>query len=137
VSDRRLSAAARPDAVFVYGTLRPGQPNFARISRLVHEVEPAVLPDHVIYGRGLPFPYAAPGAGRVVGDLLRIQPGGIEEALRLLDLLEGYRGEGRRNHYERWAVKVVTARGKRLAWVFLASADILVRLTPAQALRLR
>jgi gamma-glutamylcyclotransferase (GGCT)/AIG2-like uncharacterized protein YtfP len=134
VADPRPAAAPRPDAFFVYGTLRPGQPNFGRISRLVAEVEPAMLPHHVLYGHGLPFPYATPGAGRVVGDLLRIRPGWIEGALRILDLLEGYRGEGLRNHYERRAASVVTADGRQAAWVYLASASVLVRLTPDQAL---
>ena len=134
MADPRPAAAPGPDAFFVYGTLRPGQPNFGRISRLVAEVQPAVLPDHVLYGRELPFPYAAPGAGQVVGDLLRIRLGGMEESLRILDMLEGYRGEGRPNHYERLAVSVVTADGMRTAWVYLASASILVRLTPDQAI---
>jgi gamma-glutamylcyclotransferase (GGCT)/AIG2-like uncharacterized protein YtfP len=121
---------AEPEEFFVYGTLRPGQPNFSRVARLVVGVEPAVLPGHVLYGRGLPFPYAAPGRGRVVGDMLRITPRGMPRALLILDALEGYHGEGRRNHYDRRRVSVAGSTGTRPAWVYLAGGHVLSRLTP-------
>ena len=57
-------------ALFAYGTLRPGQPNFPLIADHVAGAEPARLVDHVLYGQGLPFPYVAPGPGTVIGDLL-------------------------------------------------------------------
>ena len=41
MADPRPAAAPGPDAFFVYGTLRPGQPNFGRVSRLVAEAKPA------------------------------------------------------------------------------------------------
>lgn len=53
----------------------------------------------------------------------------MEEALRILDMLEGYRGEGLRNHYERRPVSAVTADGTSAAWVCLASVSVLACLT--------
>jgi len=137
MTDERTPSADRDDqldAFFVYGTLRPGQWNFRLIAPLVVETMPATLHDHVLYGRLLPFPYAIPGRGRVVGDVLRVDLGSMPEALRILDALEGYRGEGQPNHYIRRTVSVVTGRGALLSWVYLASMGA-SRLSPSQVIR--
>ncbi len=123
----------QPNDFFVYGTLRPRQWNFRLIAPLVVETMPATLHDHVLYGRRLPFPYARPGPGRVVGDLLMVAPTRMPEALRILDALEGYVGEGPHNHYERCLVSVVTALGTRRAWVYLAGIGA-ARLSPSQVI---
>ncbi len=131
-----LAARGRPDqpnAFFVYGTLRPEQWNFHLIAPLVIETTRATLHDHVLYGRRLPFPYAVPGPGRVVGDLLIVDPARMPEALCILDALEGYAGEGRPNHYERRPVSVTTVRGTRPAWVYLAGIGA-SRLSPNQVI---
>ena len=136
MTDERMTSAGRGgqlDAFFVYGTLRPGQHNFRVIAPLVVETAPGTLHNHVLYGRRLPFPYAAPGAGRVIGDVLRVVPDRMPEALRVLDALEGYSGEGKPNHYVRRAVKVVTERGTLPAWVFLAGIGA-SRLSPSQVI---
>jgi gamma-glutamylcyclotransferase (GGCT)/AIG2-like uncharacterized protein YtfP len=57
-------------ALFTYGTLRPGRPNFPLIADYPARTEPGRLDNHVLYGQGLPFPYAAPGPGTVIGDLV-------------------------------------------------------------------
>jgi gamma-glutamylcyclotransferase (GGCT)/AIG2-like uncharacterized protein YtfP len=124
----------RPDAFFVYGTLRPGQRNYRLIQPLAVEVLPATLDDHVLYGRRMPFPYAVPGPGRVFGDVLTVDLGSMPEALRILDALEGYAGEGKPNHYVRRAVRVVTGRGALLSWVYLAGVGA-SRLSPSQVIR--
>ncbi len=123
----------QPDAFFVYGTLRPGLWNFRLIAPLVVETMPATMDNHVLYGRRLLFPSAVPGPGRVVGDVLTVHPTRMPEALRLLDALEGYAGEGRPNHYERKPVSVITPRGPRLAWVYLAGIGA-SRLSPSQVI---
>jgi gamma-glutamylcyclotransferase (GGCT)/AIG2-like uncharacterized protein YtfP len=130
-----VDAAARaprsePTAFFVYGTLRPGQPNFRRISGLVVRAEPAILCGHVLYGRGMPYPYAGQGSGRVVGDLLWVRPEAMGDALRILDALEGYREGGGRNLYERRSLAVTSQRGQVEAWVYLAGHAVLGDLTP-------
>ena len=80
-------------ALFAYGTLRPAQPNFPLIADHVAGAEPARLVDHVLYGQGLPFPYAAPGPGTVIGDLLWFPADQLRSLLPLLDGVEGfYRG---------------------------------------------
>jgi gamma-glutamylcyclotransferase (GGCT)/AIG2-like uncharacterized protein YtfP len=133
VTDVRAADRARrgePTAFFVYGTLRPGQPNFQRISGLVVRAEPAILRGHVLYGHGMPCPYAGPGSGRVVGDLLWVKPEAVGEALGILDALEGYR-EGRGgNLYERRSLAVTNQRGQVQVWVYLAGDAVLADLTP-------
>ena len=128
VADR--SRCGRPTAFFVYGTVRPGQPNFRHVTGLVVRTEPAILYGHLLYGRGMPYPYAGPGAGRVVGDLLWVRPEAIGEALRILDALEGYREGGRHNLYERRSLAVTSQRGQVQAWMYLAGQAVLADLTP-------
>ena len=112
--------ADQPSAIFVYGSLRPGGSNFHWIAAQVIEVEPAILEGHVLYGLGLSFPYAAPGPGRVIGDLLHIADGKVEEVLAALDQLEGHEGEDADSHYNRVICPVLTNHGGAMAWVYVA-----------------
>lgn len=110
--------------VFVYGTLRPGEYNHDRAERYLTAAVPAVLADHALYVAGLPLVVPQPG-GRVVGDLLKLDPGRYGAAIRDLDRLEGYR-EGARPEqclYVRTRVTVSVdgpVPQTRPAWVYLA-----------------
>jgi gamma-glutamylcyclotransferase (GGCT)/AIG2-like uncharacterized protein YtfP len=80
------------ERLFVYGTLRPGQPNHARLlDGLVAWHRPAVLPDHQLLVAGLPFVAATDDGGEVHGDLLGLVPASHEGVLRTLDRFEGFR----------------------------------------------
>lgn len=122
---------------FVYGTLRPGQANHARLlaGRTTAEV-PATLPGHVLYGPGLPYVTAGEESSAVVGTLVFVAPERYAEVLADLDHLEGYR-PGRPCHYERKA-RVVRHPGPdgadttSVAWVYLAGPAVRERLRPAE-----
>ncbi|MFE2596508.1 gamma-glutamylcyclotransferase family protein [Streptomyces sp. NPDC001840] len=111
---------------FVYGTLRPGEPNHdlclrGRTSREV----PARLEGAVLYdGPGYPYAVEAPGA--VLGDLITAGPGAYAELLAVLDELEEYVAPGHpRNLYERVAREVRPADGTPVrAWVYFAAARV-------------
>lgn len=81
----------RAHHLFVYGTLRPGGGAFASVLEPVAvSVCDAVLEDHALYGRGLPYPFVRPEPGaRVVGALVELHPGRLEQALSTLDDYEG------------------------------------------------
>jgi gamma-glutamylcyclotransferase (GGCT)/AIG2-like uncharacterized protein YtfP len=110
----------QPRAIRLYVSLRRAGSNFQWIAAHVIEVEPAILEGHVLYGLGLPFPYAAPGPGRVMGDLLHIADGRVEEVLAALDQLEGYEGEDADSHHNRVICSVLTNHGAARAWVYVA-----------------
>jgi gamma-glutamylcyclotransferase (GGCT)/AIG2-like uncharacterized protein YtfP len=76
--------------VFVYGSLRRGQPNYRLLHGTLEAEYTALLPGHRLY-RGR-FPYVAGGHpdGRVVGDLMVIKSEGYDEVLARLDELEGF-----------------------------------------------
>lgn len=120
---------ARPP-VFVYGTLRPGRINHARLvrGRTVAEV-PAVLPDAVLY-EGPGYPYALPEPGSEVdGDLLHPGPGQYASLLSELDALEGYRPGAHDNLYERHLRTVRLRDGSTTeAWAYLAAEPLARRL---------
>src|SRR5438270_797160 len=74
---------------FVYGTLRPGQGNHARLlaGRTTAEV-PATLPGNVLYGPALPYVTAGEEAPGVVGALVFVAQGSlVDTALRHLSAL--------------------------------------------------
>ena len=80
------------ERLFVYGTLRLGQPNHARLlGGAVAWHRPAVLPGHQLLVAGLPFVAEADDGGQVVGDLLGLAPDRWASVLRTIDRFEGYR----------------------------------------------
>ncbi|QOV38506.1 gamma-glutamylcyclotransferase [Streptomyces ferrugineus] len=118
---------------FVYGTLRPGEPNhdhFLRGRTLTEE--PARLEGAVLYD-GPGYPYAVEDAslgGTVYGDLVTARPEQYPALLSALDRLEEYAPGDPRNLYERLARKVLrTADGTAVpAWVYVAAPTVAARL---------
>ncbi|MGW6911924.1 gamma-glutamylcyclotransferase family protein [Streptomyces sp. NPDC054940] len=118
---------------FVYGTLRPGEPNhdaFLRRRTLVEE--PARFGGAVLYdGPGYPYAVEEPGgAGTVRGDLVTARPEEYPALLTALDLLEEYAPGDPRNLYERVAREVIRdADGTAVqAWVYVAAPSVAARL---------
>ncbi|MFF4038661.1 gamma-glutamylcyclotransferase family protein [Streptomyces sp. NPDC001816] len=119
-----------PLPFFVYGTLRPGEPNHDLFLRgRTHTEEPARLPDAVLYD-GPGYPYAVEAPGEVVsGDLVTALPEAYGLLLAELDRLEEYAPGDPRNLYERVARDVVRADGTAVrAWVYVAAPRIAGRL---------
>jgi gamma-glutamylcyclotransferase (GGCT)/AIG2-like uncharacterized protein YtfP len=111
---------------FVYGTLKPGEPNYARYlaGQTASEAE-ATLPGAALFTEGpYPFLVTAPdvlGPGESVhGVIVALRPPVYELVLADLDRLEGYVPGGAQNLYERVALDVVTSAGPRRAWVYIA-----------------
>lgn len=108
--------------VFVYGTLRPGNPNHGLISEAVASAVDAVVEglQLLVPSHGA-FPYACPLEGsRTRGTLLAIRPEQWPTARRRLDRLEGYDESSDTGHYLRRQLQVRTDRGDVAAWVYLA-----------------
>jgi gamma-glutamylcyclotransferase (GGCT)/AIG2-like uncharacterized protein YtfP len=118
--------------LFVYGTLRPGQPNYERLlAGAVAWHRPAVLPDHQLLVAGLPFVADATDGGHVVGDLLSLVPERHQSLLRAVDRFEGYRpADPRGSLYVREQRQVAYDGddGRTIAapaWVYLAGPPAL------------
>jgi gamma-glutamylcyclotransferase (GGCT)/AIG2-like uncharacterized protein YtfP len=117
---------------FVYGTLKPGEPNYRLLlaGRTVEET-PASLTGAALFTEG-PYPFlltapdlVLPGDGVVWGALIAVPPGQYTAVLAELDALEGYAEGGADNLYERVICEVATAEGPRQAWVYVAGASAL------------
>lgn len=107
-------------AVFVYGTLKQGQGNYHIACQAgQHTVTPAILDGHQLHDLG-PFPAVVRGEGTVHGQLLDYGEG-INQALKGLDMLEGFRGEGHpANLYNRVQATVISLGGKPVScWVYV------------------
>ncbi|MGH4028104.1 gamma-glutamylcyclotransferase family protein [Actinomycetota bacterium Odt1-20B] len=115
---------------FVYGTLRPGEPNHAAYVRgRARSEEPATLPGAVLYD-GPGYPYAvessfAQGAG-IRGELMTPRPSVYGWLLAALDVLEEYTAPGAPgNVYERTAREVRLGDGRAVrAWVYVAAPEV-------------
>jgi len=119
---------------FVYGTLRPGEPNYARLlaGRTASEL-PATLAGGALFTEGpYPFLVTAPDLARpdelVRGELIAVPAEIYQPVLAQLDELEGYEAGGADNLYERIAIEVDAADGPRQAWVYVAGTAALARI---------
>jgi gamma-glutamylcyclotransferase (GGCT)/AIG2-like uncharacterized protein YtfP len=125
---------------FVYGTLRPGEPNYARwLAGQTQTEAPATLAGAALYTEGpYPFLIMAPEVLRpgdvVQGEIVALRPSVYDLVLADLDALEGYVPGREHNLYERIEVEVATSAGPRRAWVYVAGEETLVQIR-AGALR--
>ncbi|NNJ09058.1 gamma-glutamylcyclotransferase [Chloroflexales bacterium ZM16-3] len=116
---------------FVYGTLKPGEPNYVRFlaGRTIGE-EPVSLVGAALYTAG-PYPFLVMGQDlaapdeRVIGALITVADTNYATAMDELDSLEGYAEDGAANMYERLLVTVDAAAGPRHAWIYVAGAEAL------------
>lgn len=120
-----------PLPFFVYGTLRPGEPNHDLFLRgRTHTEERARLHGAALYdGPGYPYAVDAPGAV-TVGELVTAHPEVHPRLLGELDRLEEYAPGDPDNLYER-VVREVTrdTDGTTVrAWVYLAAPAVTARL---------
>jgi len=108
--------------VFVYGTLRPGHPNFERLLAAYSErtvaghLAGALLLDCGHY----PAAVERPGAGRAVGEVVWIRPPAWSAVLADLDHLEGYDPADPQPLFDRVVRSVETADGPVECWAYLA-----------------
>lgn len=113
------------DHVFVYGTLKHGQPAWPLVRPYVESYEPAVITGR-LYDCG-PWPALCAGDGVVQGELLRLDPARKGEALAALDQFEAYDPENpRRAPYIRDTVEARTRDGRTVpayAYFFNERAD--------------
>ncbi|MGN9758877.1 gamma-glutamylcyclotransferase family protein [Streptomyces sp. SD31] len=118
---------------FVYGTLRPKEPNhdhFLRGRTLTEE--PARLVGAALYD-GPGYPYAVEergGSATVYGDLVTPRPEDYPALLAALDRLEEYAPDDPRNLYDRIARQVIRdSDGAAVqAWVYVAAPAVTARL---------
>ncbi len=120
-----------PLPFFVYGTLRPGEPNHDLFLRgRTHSEERARLHGAALYdGPGYPYAVDAPGAV-TVGELVTARPEAHPQLLSELDRLEEYAPGDPHNLYERVAREVTrdTDGTAVRAWVYLAAPAVTARL---------
>ncbi|MFZ5591461.1 MAG: gamma-glutamylcyclotransferase family protein [Bacillota bacterium] len=114
--------------VFVYGTLLTGMANHYLIAPYAKKITPAQARG-LLYALPYGYPAMIAGNGTVYGEVVELTGG--EEAWRVLDDLEDYRGPGcPDNLYERVVQKVCLPGGQLIsAYVYLwAKPDELPRI---------
>jgi gamma-glutamylcyclotransferase (GGCT)/AIG2-like uncharacterized protein YtfP len=128
--------------IFVYGTLKRGEPNYVRyLTGQTAGERPAMLAGAALFTEG-PYPFLtqAPDlAGpndKVYGALISLRSAVYQLVLADLDRLEGYVTGGSQNLYERVTLEVATSSGSRQAWVYIAGAQALALIRVGQMRRI-
>jgi gamma-glutamylcyclotransferase (GGCT)/AIG2-like uncharacterized protein YtfP len=107
--------------LFVFGTLRRGEPNHGYLEGRFERWLPGTLQDYerTIAGHG--FPAIAPAIGqKVTGELFFIREELFPQTLKSCDLLEDIPpGELTGRYYRRAQVVVETAAGNFTAWAYV------------------
>ena len=118
---------------FVYGTLRPTQPNHHLLVDDLVTSEPAAVEDVQLHDASA-FPYATRALGRrVIGDLIDVDNRRYTRVLENLDRLEGFDADDPEgSHYVRVrCTAVLLADGQpRPAWIYLAGPLVDLTLYP-------
>ena len=121
-----MSGTTNQRPVFVYGTLRPGQPNWDRL--LADRSERVVsgrLPGAVVLDCGhYPAAVERAGDGVAVGDVVWIRATEWPAVLAALDHLEGYDPGDPDPLFDRVIRSIETAQGPVDCWVYLAGRDL-------------
>jgi gamma-glutamylcyclotransferase (GGCT)/AIG2-like uncharacterized protein YtfP len=131
---------------FVYGTLKPGESNYARhlAGRTSSEI-PAQLKGAALFNAGA-YPFLvlaqaeladlAQASDIVEGVLIDVPAEAYDVVLADLDKLEGYVAGGSTNLYDRLVVQVQTADGPREVWVYVAGDQPIERIRAGQLPRI-
>ena len=112
--------------VFVYGTLRPGQPNWERLLAQWTErtVSGRLAGVELLDCGWYPAAVERPGAAGAIGDVVWIRRDPWPEVLSALDHFEGYEPANADRLYDRVIRSVETAEGPVECWVYLAGSKL-------------
>lgn len=117
VSESAVNTDSLP--LFVFGTLRRGEPNHRLLAGRYVSVRPAVLPGYAIVG---PLMIARVPGGVVAGELFDLDPARRDETRAAIDRLEGIGpGETVGDWYRRERVTVEVDGGPREAFAYVAA----------------
>jgi len=117
--------------LFVYGTLKPGESNYAGFLEGQTSAEhPARISGAELYTEGMyPYLVVTPGlvrpAAQVYGMLMTLRPEVYVTALARVDGLEDYIAGNPNNWYERIKHPVQTDNSKVTAWIYVAGPSTL------------
>ncbi len=113
--------------LFVYGTLRQGQQNFALLRGHILVDQPAKIRGMSLYSLRA-YPVVVHGEHTVSGELLTINPRVYDRLLTDLDQLEGCSPGGTDSMFRRVVVQVETDTRRRIAaWMYLSQRKYLSR----------
>jgi gamma-glutamylcyclotransferase (GGCT)/AIG2-like uncharacterized protein YtfP len=116
-----MSAPELP--LFVYGTLRPGASSFGRVAPFARRILPAIVDGFELYDMG-PYPMLVVGNGRVLGELIMVEPTVYHYVLHVLDRYEGYDPQADSGLFVRRQILATLESGESVsAWCYLGQPE--------------
>lgn len=108
--------------LFVYGTLRSGEQNYALLRGKTTSEVLAYTYHMELYSLGA-YPMMVSGHGTVYGELMTLEPSFYQPVMRLIDRLEGHRDDNS-GLYQRQPITVLDACGNLVkAWAYLGNVE--------------
>jgi gamma-glutamylcyclotransferase (GGCT)/AIG2-like uncharacterized protein YtfP len=107
------------DALFVYGTLMPGQSRWPQIEDLVLDTQTAILRGFEMYHLPEGYPAVIEGDGEIRGQLVWPVEGARAELLDTTDTIEGYIPNDNSSLY----LRAVAGHGHARAFIYLYNAS--------------
>lgn len=103
------------DAIFVYGTLRPGRERWPLIEDMVVDTQTAMMRGFEMYHLPDGYPAVVEGDGRITGELIWPVEGAREALLDKADRIENYIPGDDRSLYRR----IVAGQGHARAFIYV------------------
>lgn len=121
-------------ALFVYGTLKPGEANYKgylagrTAANMAGVLRGAALFTDEVYPFLVVDPAVLESDDCVRGAVLHLLPAHYVETLRRIDWLENYKPDSPWSMYDRALCRVETADGLVAAWTYVAGPQVLARI---------
>lgn len=107
--------------LFVYGTLRRGQPNYMIIRGYTVRERSAVVHGFDLYVTSS-YPVAIPGSSTLIGELIELESMVYSHLLDLLDEIEGTNPRFASGLLQRFLCEAHTEQGPVTAWMYHAES---------------
>ena len=125
----------KPLPFFVYGTLLPDQPNFYQWQEAVIDIQPATLPNAILYDMGSYPMLIEQDSGFVTGAVVEIAPTHYTAILKRIDELENYfpNDEAQSMYLRRTRTVIKTDGSSCEAMVYIGQPQYVFALEPIGA----
>jgi gamma-glutamylcyclotransferase (GGCT)/AIG2-like uncharacterized protein YtfP len=110
--------------LFVYGTLRPSEPNYSFLRGNTIEEQPGQVRGMNLYALNN-YPLAVQGSNTLVGEIMWLHPRTYNQLLTRLDTAEGYNPANNSGRYRRERCQIINRYNQIIVgWIYAARPEL-------------